>query len=195
MAKIAIDIVLIPSKDISEKMISMSHQLFDENRNDIVLLNPKTCIPHISLAMGCVEKEDLDKIAEKVKKISSKMFPLNLKFSEGYVFDEIFGLVIEKSLKIQELHEHIVNALNPYLKTATRGALYQNPKPTEKTIQWVMKYNDDCTFANFFPHLTIGQGELKNINLPIRFTTYDIAICHLGRYCTCRKILWKSKNN
>ncbi len=39
----------------------------------------------------------------------------------------------------------------------------------------------------------IGIGEVENeicgIEFPIQFTASKLALCHLGNYCTCRKIL------
>lgn len=194
MAKVAIDIVLIPPKDIIEKSVLMSRQLFEETGNDMVLLNSQACLPHISLAMGCVDEEDLLMIIEKIRKISSEIFPLELTFTKVNVTDEgVSDLSIEKTSGIQELHEKIMRSLEPYLKDATTEALYPNPSPSETTVKWIMNYKDNTSFSNFYPHLTIGYGELRNIESPITFSAEKIAICHLGRYCTCRKILWSNR--
>ena len=195
MGKIAIDVVLLPPMEISEKCVSMSCKLFEGTKNGIVVLDSKTCLPHISLAMGCVDEKDLGVVSEKIRDVSSRFLPLDLKLEGINVHSDITDLAVEKIEGIQKLHEEIMNVVEPYLKEGSLEALYQNPLPSEKTINWVMNYKNNSSFENFHPHITIGYGELKDVDFPINFTADEIAICHLGRYCTCRNVLWSNKSS
>jgi len=195
MVKIAIDIVLLPSDEIMDKVVAMSNDLFKETNNDTIILNKKDCLPHVSLAMGCINEGDLPKIEKILKDISSRFKPFNLKFTKvDFVTtpkgETVSGLSIEKTSKLQELHEKIMDKLTKYFtENVTISALYPKPKPEETTLFWINGFRDKSSFENFSPHITIGFGELKNINFPIIGNTKKLAICHLGNYCTCRKVL------
>jgi len=57
---------------------------------------------------------------------------------------------------------------------------------------WIKNYPKESSFENFFPHITIGigevEGEISGIKFPIKFNASKLALCHLGNYCTFRKI-------
>jgi hypothetical protein len=62
-------------------------------------------------------------------------------------------------------------------------------RPVESTLQWIRDYPENSSFENFFPHITIGYGQMENISSPIEFTASALALCHLGNHCTCRDVL------
>ncbi len=63
------------------------------------------------------------------------------------------------------------------------------PMASESTLAWIKNYSEKSSFEKFFPHITIGYGEINDYSFPIKFTASKLALCHLGNHCTCRKIL------
>ena len=50
MAKIAVDVVLLPSEEMMDKAIEINRELLKRFDNKIIL-NKENCLPHISLAI------------------------------------------------------------------------------------------------------------------------------------------------
>jgi len=54
---------------------------------------------------------------------------------------------------------------------------------------WVTGFRLKSAFGAFTPHITLGHGEHLPEIEPFEFEATTIAACHLGRFCTCRKVL------
>jgi hypothetical protein len=67
--------------------------------------------------------------------------------------------------------------------------VYSPPAVNELTLFWINGYFKNSSFENFKPHITTGFGKIDSVVLPIYFNASKLAICHLGNFCTCRKIL------
>ena len=70
MAKIAVDAVLLPSDEMMDKAIEANKELLQQCADKIVL-DKENCLPHISLAMGCIDEEivaDIEKLLQTIAK-------------------------------------------------------------------------------------------------------------------------------
>ncbi|MEK6914067.1 MAG: hypothetical protein AABW83_00295 [Nanoarchaeota archaeon] len=54
MQKIAFDIVILPPKDITDKIIELNRNLKRDYDNPRIVLG-ENCLPHISLLMGVID--------------------------------------------------------------------------------------------------------------------------------------------
>lgn len=190
----AIDVVLLPSEEMMDYAIKINEELlkyFDKK----IILNNKSCLPHISLAMGCIDTKDVSEIADILKTISQQFSPMELEATEIHANKTPAGkkvsvLKIENTTDLQLLHETITKGLEPYLSfNATAGTVYNPSEVGETTLDWINNYKSKASFENFSPHITVGYGETDVISLPVKFTASTLALCHLGNHCTCRDIL------
>lgn len=193
MTKVAIDIALLPSEEIRDKAIRINKQLL-KNNEKLIKLHKENCLPHISLSMGCVEKKNIPKIKKRLEKLAKEFSP-NLKVTGMQVFvlpdgKKTSSFEIEKTKNLQKLHEEVMKELSPYMTYDVEVSMVRAPPKVEKfTLDWVNNYPQGSAFGKFFPHITLGFGEAKKIKLPIKFKATKLTVCHLGNYCTCRKIL------
>jgi 2'-5' RNA ligase len=187
MGKIAIDVVLLPPEEIMDKAIEVNRKLEDKK----IVLDKNNCLPHISLCMGVVESENLAKVEKVIEDIASGHSKLELEIM-GVSCDSAFE--ISKPNELQELHETITGAVSDYLTyDATVGAFFSPPAVEKKTLFWINGYRDNSSFEKFHPHITLGINESKPEKLNFRFIVSKLVICHLGNYCTCRKILFETR--
>jgi len=185
MSKIAIDIALLPPEEIMNKAIEINSQFAD----DPIQLNKENCLPHISLCMGVVEAEDLPKIEKIINEIIENFQALSLKING--INDKHTCFETKNNKDLQRLHETIMTELETYLSyNATTDMCFSPPIVDEKTVSWINGYKENTSFENFYPHITLGISKLEGKELNIDFMASKIAICHLGNYCTCRKILY-----
>ena len=96
--KIAVDIVLIPPKEILHLAIEFNRSFPDTVKEDYVL-DAKTCIPHITLLMGLISRDQLAEVSNKLNNIAKKLSPLNLRATgftaaphpDGKMFSSLFS--------------------------------------------------------------------------------------------------------
>lgn len=195
MPKIAIDIVLLPDRAMTDHAVALSSKL-SKKFNDKILLNKETCLPHISLAMGVIESGDMPEVIKIIQDIGSRfhIFNLTAKSFKGEKIpsgDIVSQFVVEISAELQSLHEVVINSLSSFLSYDVSTDMLFSPPPVEEiSLFWIKNYAAKSSFRNFNPHITIGFGELAGVKTPVEFTASRIAVCHLGNYCTCRKVLF-----
>ncbi|MHC4622384.1 MAG: 2'-5' RNA ligase family protein [Planctomycetota bacterium] len=194
MGKKAIDIVLLPDEAMADRAIEANRALVEQCGEKIVL-NKQSCLPHISLAMGCIEESDTARIeqilAEAAGKASSEELQVvGIQTSTNLAGEEVSVFEVEKTRALQSLHEEIMEKLAPYLSSdAGKEMLYDPAEVGQSTLLWIRNYREKSSFENFFPHITIGYGRIENGPFPIKFDAAKLALCHLGNHCTCRETL------
>ena len=193
MARIAVDVVLLPSRAMMEKAIEANRRLPKPSGSKIVL-NKESCLPHISLAMGCIEEKDIDRLDKVLQEIAGQYSPLQLKVTDigvatNSMGEKVSALRIEKSETLQSLHEEVMQELARHFSYDVTAEMVSGAAVSESTLLWIRNYPEKSSFEKFFPHITIGYGEIREFSCPIEFTASELALCHLGNHCTCRKVL------
>lgn len=194
MSSIAIDVVLLPDQSLTELAIEVSRR-FSLNFPDGIALNAKNCLPHISLAMGVIEQNRLKEISEVLSKVASHRGINSLiirscrsvTISTGKIVSE---LSLEKTKNLQDLHEAVMNGLQPFVSYIVSPHMVAPPHPIDDfTLSWIANFRKNSAFERFNPHITLGFGVVGPIDLPSRFSASALALCHMGNWCTCRKVL------
>ena len=194
MAEIAVDIVLLPSEEMADKAIAANKELLKQYAHKIVL-DKVICLPHISLAMGCIDDIDIDEIDTILRTIvkETSLGQLNavgIKTETNQAGEKVSVLEIEKTEALQSLHEVVMKKLSPYFSYDVRADMVLSSAQTsQSTLDWIKNYPEKPSFEKFFPHITIGYGEINNFSFQIKFEASKLALCHLGNHCTCKVIL------
>jgi len=186
---IAVDIVLLLPENIEKKTIKINNEFSDST----IRLEKERSIPHISLAMGCIKMKDIDELRNIVRKTLERFNPIRLLIDgieswETPQGKNICGFSIARNASLQKLHEALMNEAQDILNhKATIDALYNSDTCDVETLHWINNYRK-TSFEKFRPHITLGFGaaEYGKVN----FVADMVAVCHLGNYCTCRKILY-----
>ena len=194
MSKIAVDVVLLPSDEMMDKAIQVNAELVKKFSSEIVL-NKENCMPHISLAMGCINERDIASIKMLLELIAElkPTLPLTvtgIRTSINARGEKVSVFQIEKTKELQSFHEKVMKKVTLYFSyNINSDMIYGDEDVAETTLLWIKNYPEKASLENFFPHITIGYGQIENHSLPISFTASQLALCHLGNHCTCRKIL------
>lgn len=194
MGRKAVDVVLLPTEAMMDRVIEVNRKLIEKSDKKIVL-NKKNCLPHISLAMGCVDERDIAAI-EKVLQTIAREYSLgdlrviDIRTTADSAGEKVSVFEVEKTKELQLFHEKAMGKLTPYLRSDVTGdMIYTGAALEDSTLLWIKNYREKSSFGNFFPHITIGYGEIENQPFPIKFAASKLALCHLGNHCTCRKVL------
>jgi len=198
MPKIAVDAVLLPSEEIAARAIEANQELQKQCR-DKIILDRTTCLPHISLDMGCINTRDIDNIGPLLRELAEKHRPGTLISTGIHVGtkpdgEKVSVLSLEKTDALQTLHEEVMRRFEPYFSHDVTAEMVLSPPPaSESTLRWIREYQEKASFDRFFPHITLGYGQLSEFPFPEKFTAERLALCHLGNHCTCKKILTSAR--
>ena len=194
MFRKAVDVVLLPSEAVSARAIEANGLLVKRFGGEIVLGEEKT-LPHISLAMGCVDEKDVTDIEMVLRQIAEEyslgdLYITGISVTGNSVGEKVSAFEVEKTGLLQSFHEAVMEKLTPYLSyDVNKDMLYGRADVGESTLLWIKNYREKSSFENFSPHITIGYGEI-NIQQPrMKFEASRLALCHLGNHCTCQKVL------
>src|SRR4030042_6810756 len=193
MAKIAIDLALLPSQAMAQTAIKANRQL-PARSDDRIILDKENCLPHISLAMGCIGKKDIGEIGRILQEIAGRcalgaLKVVGIHVGTNSAGEKVSVFQIERTKALQSLHEEVLQRLMPYLSHNVTADMVLEPTVCESTLRWIRDYPEKSSFERFFPHITIGYGELGHFSFPEEFTASKLALYHLGNPCTCRQIL------
>jgi len=194
MSRIAVDVVLFPDEAMTNKAIEVSAKLVRQFGSEIVL-HKENCLPHISLAIGCIDERDVPAIEKALTAIAERctigeLKIIGLRTSVNSRGETVSLFEVEKTKELQSLHEKVMEEAQPYFSSVVTGdMIYGDEEIADTTLEWIKNYREKASFARFYPHITIGYGQVEEQQFPISFTAIKLALCHLGNHCTCRKVL------
>jgi len=194
MDRIAVDVVLLPDEMMADKAGEANAELVKRFGSEIVL-HKENCLPHISLAMGCIDERDVTAIEKVLTEVAERCTIRELKIigihtSTNDRGETVSVFEVEKTKELQTLHEEIMEKVQPYFSNVvTCDMIYGVEEVAQTTLEWIESYREKAGFVKFFPHITIGYGNAEEQGFPIEFAVSKLALCHLGNHCTCRKVL------
>ncbi len=194
MAKIAVDVVLLPSEELTNQAIEANIGLLKEYADQIIL-DKENCLPHISLDMGCMDEQDVPDIEKILQTIAGKYHPgqisvLGINTGTNSLGEKVSAFEVKKTERLLSLHEEVMRRMAPYFShDVTAEMVLSPPMAGKSTLLWIKNYPEKSALENFFPHITIGYGQVDDFSFTAEFTASKLALCHLGNHCTCRKVL------
>ncbi len=213
MAKLAVDVVLLPSEAMMDQAIALNRRLLGRSDQGMIL-NKKDCLPHISLAMGCIAGEAVPLIQTILGKIAQRFPKLDLtaiavRAVTSPAGRTVSSIEIERTAGLQRLHEAVMSKLSPHFSYTVSPEMFfvfladgvadetadatadatANTTIDKAAISWVENFPAQSSFTRFSPHITAGFGQTDYRLGPMRFRPASLALCQLGNFCTCRRIL------
>lgn len=196
----AIDIALIPGKEALDLAIGLNRQLAEKTGDYSIVLGKNDCLPHISLAMCGIPANLLEDLKSDLFRALAGYIPYKAKFS-GYAVvdtsggDVVSGIDIVKDKKILEIQKTAVDIVNGFTceNITPEFFLGNGQNISDFSLDYSESYLKKQTGENFSPHITLGHGDIREIDryevFPEFFTCNRLAVCHLGNHCTCAEIL------
>ncbi len=193
-ARIAVDVVLLPDDAMMDKAIEINGRIAAEGSDEIVLHRADR-LPHISLAMGCIDPEDLTAIRETLEKLAGensvkRLAATGIDTSINSRGQTTCLLTIEKTEELRRLHERVMEEMERFFSHDPTGVQFYDNPVSETTRDWIRNYPQKAGGERFHPHITLGYGPSPpGLSFPQAFAPSRLALCHLGNHATCRKVL------
>ena len=189
---VALDVAILLPPDTTTSVERLNEQLeappggfrFDQRH-----------LPHISLVQQFSPTTDLNAIQHTIECVISEHPPFELTLASVVVNETTSALTVTPSSVLDGLHRRLMDQLAVFdVGVGDKDAFIGNetePVTSARTrdITWVSRFRTEAAYDEFTPHVTLGVGALKAMAPPATFTASALALCLLGRFCTCQEIL------
>ncbi|MDD9899220.1 MAG: hypothetical protein OXU45_09520 [Candidatus Melainabacteria bacterium] len=186
----AIDIAIIPEQSILNLACQINAS-FEDRRIDLNLVN---AVPHLTLSMGVIAQANEQVLVDGLKVLAEKYQGLELElshvFNAGFKTDSAEGLGIAASEDLMNLHNDSVELMQAYIEGYYEADIFADYEQGlgESCMNWLKRFQVECTGKNFDPHITLGFGSVPE-QKPCKFKAGLLALYQLGNYCTCNSLI------
>ena len=185
MPAIAIDVAVLLPTDI-RAIVERMNARFDDAAGHGFRFDA-THHPHVTLSQHFVNADRLTEVCVRVATVVGGLHPLDLGVTGARGGRTAQLLVVAPTPALQRLHEQLMDTLASYEILGDAAAFQQDDDPPrDADVAWVTRFRADSSFARFDPHITVGIGPDPVTADPFTFPARTIAVCRLGRFCTCR---------
>jgi len=185
-AAIAIDVAILPPPEIAALAVALNLPLAAASPDSLRLDDRH--LPHITLTQQFVAADGLQPVIGAVDDVVRGEGPLTLQIAGAALQGDSVWLTLGPSERLQSLHARLMHALHP-LEVRGGAAAFFEGRARDRDVEWVGGYRTTAAHALFRPHITIGRGAPPRDVRPASFPADAIALCQLGRFCTCRHVI------
>jgi len=186
-ALIAIDVAILPPPDVARRAVALSEAL-RPNESQGLRLGPDY-LPHVTLTQQFVRVDTLEDVLGHVDEVLRGYAPITLRVTGGGKGGSSVWMALDRTPELVDLHEHLLRATQPLEEAGGGPAAFFSGDARERDVRWVREYRRESSFGAFTPHITLGHAAEPPLVEPMEFIATTVAACHLGRFCTCRRII------
>ena len=152
-------------------------------------------LAHISLVQQFSPTTELNAIKEKIEGIVRQHPSFDLTLASVTTNATTASLAVTPSSVLGTLHRRLMDQLAAFdVGVGDDGAFTRSDSkpssaPRPRDISWVNQFRTEAAYDAFTPHVTLGIGTLKTTFPAVTFTASTLALCALGRFCTCQEVL------
>jgi len=184
---IAIDIAILPPADVSARAIALSAALPADESQGLLLGVDR--LPHITLTQQFVPFESLDPLLAQLDRLLRDREPVPLRVTGGGKGTNSVWMTIERTPALANLHAQLLQTAEPFEVTTGDAAAFFGGDARDRDVRWVREFRRESSFDRFTPHITLGHASEPPTVEPMEFVATTIAVCHLGRFCACQRII------
>jgi len=194
---VALDVVILPPGPIMDMAIGANRILLAGTPGGGIRLGEEDSLPHISVAMFPVRREDIPEITAKVDRIARRCSPMALTIDtiakhRVRTGETVSVFHIPRPEILQLFHKTVMNAITPYTAPPAGPGMFAG-EASASSLDCLLRFPKTSAYERYSPHITLGFGDLPElipgIDFPVRFEATKAAICRLGNHCTCRGVL------
>ena len=185
---LALDIAILPPPDVRQRAIELSAALPKDGSQGLRL--DEEHVPHVTLSQQFVGVSHLEAALDAVERVLDGQPPLVLYVTGGGGGGgKAVWMAIERTLPLVSLHEDVMEALRPFERVGGGRAAFLDADARPGDVRWVANYRAASSGHAFNPHITLGHARRPPRVEPSAFQASTVAACHLGRFCSCRRVL------
>ena len=186
-ALLALDVALLLPPDARAVAIRLSESLPPAESHGL-LLDPDH-VPHITLTQQFVRVDEVGVVLEHIDETLRGQQPVTVQVSGGGKSGSSVWMAVERTAEIASLHERLMESLRGLERPGGTGSAFFEGDARVGDIAWVTSYRLKSSLGSYNPHVTLGHAAMPPAITPFAFQAATVAACHLGRFCSCRKVL------
>lgn len=184
---IAVDIAILPPPAVARTAMTLSAALPAGESQGLRL--DLTHLPHITLTQQFVTVGAVPEIADVISRVLSECPPLRLSIAGPGRGSRSVWMQVEATLALRALHDGVMDALRPFEQSGGGPDAFAGGDARPADVTWVADFRERSSHTRYTPHITLGHAAgLPHVER-LSFVAETVALCHLGRFCTARKIL------
>ena len=156
-----------------------------------------THLPHISLVQQFSPTDEVAALAEAIRTIVADHPPLHLTTAALARGGTATTLTLKPTPSLDALHRRLmdqaaafdVGAGDAHAFAGSDAEAVDAEPARARDVAWVTRFRTEAAYDAFDPHITLGVGVLDVAARSITFDASVVALCALGRFCTCREVL------
>jgi len=189
----AIDVVLLLPAHVEATARDLNARLSGTLKFDA------THLPHLTILQQFVPTRKLGEAEAIVGSIADGLRPLRLSVpgivTEPFHETEVWYWPVEPSGALTALHDAVSSELTSLACEGAADAFYTDDGEVirDSTVAYVSNFSRTSAGSNFHPHITLGLGHGESRRDSFAFDADHVAVCHLGNFNTCRKVLYERR--
>ena len=184
---VAVDVAILTPPEIAARAVELSAALPADTAQGLRL--DAGHLPHITLTQQFIREDELDAAFERIDEVVATVEPLRVMATGPGRSGHTLWIAIERTPELSALHEQLMEALRGFERPDGGPGAFADGEGRMGDVLWVASYRLKSSFGHFTPHITLGHGTEPPAIEPFAFDASTVAAAHLGRFCTCRRVL------
>jgi 2'-5' RNA ligase len=183
-------VVLLPA-EVDRRARALNRRLADRT----LRLGPRA-LPHLTLAMACVDRDAVPEIAAALDALATGQPPFAVRLARTVTVTGAHDTAWYEASPGRTLglwHRRCVALLEAHRRPGPAARDFAGPRGraiAPSARRWVRRFARDAAFTRYRPHVTLGYGAAPaDPRLPATFHARRLALVHLGDHCTCARVL------
>jgi hypothetical protein len=184
---IALDVAILPPPEVALRAIRLSAALHVDESQGLRLSEEYR--PHLTLTQQFVRADELDSALMQVEGVLHRTAPLTVRATGGAKRGKTVWIGVEPTDALARLHAELMDVLEPFERAGGTAAAFVDGDARAGDVIWVGGYREKSSLTAFAPHITLAHASEPPTVEPFAFEAAAVAACHLGRFCSCRRVL------
>ena len=187
-ALLALDVALLLPPDAHDHAVRLSQALTPAAAKAGLRLDADH-LPHITLSQQFVRADEIDAVLDHVDQAVRGQAPITIQVTGGGKGSRSVWMAIERTAELASLHERVMETLRGLERPGGTAAAFFEGNARIGDVAWVATYRLKSSLGAYSPHVTLGHASKPPAIAPFAFQATTIGACHLGRFCSCRRVL------
>ncbi len=184
---LALDVAILLPQAVASCAVSLSSALPAEASQGL-RLGPDV-LPHITLTQQFVRLDEIDAVFARLDAVLQRRPRLQLRVTGGARGSNSVWMAIDASDALSALHEDLMTVLASLEVPNGDSNAFVGGDARPGDVHWVAEYRRKASFTAFTPHITLGHATVPPVVEAVTFEAITVAACHLGKFCTCQRVL------
>jgi len=184
---VAVDVAILPPPAVAQVAIDLSTALPAAESQGLRL--DAAHLPHITLTQQFVTGGSIPDVADAIDRVLGECPSLRLTIAGPGRGSRSVWMRVELTPALRDLHRGLMEAMRPFERPGGGPSAFAGGDARPSDVIWVADFRDHSSDSRYTPHITLGHAsQLPQVERQ-SFEAEVVALCHLGRFCTCREIL------